>query len=233
MDKNLLIYERGAAGRRCVTFPKAGEVTVPIPESMRREAPPTLPEVSELELVRHYVGLSTMNFSIDTHFYPLGSCTMKYNPKVHERAARVPEFAGMHPFADEDHAQGALQVMWEMEQILMEVSGMDGFTFQPAAGAQGEFVGISLIAAYHQARKNHKQVVLIPDSAHGTNPATAAMCGYTVKALKSTDRGTVDVEDLKAKMNDEVAALMLTNPNTFGAFEVEILEIAKIVHEGG
>ncbi len=233
MDRDLLIFERGEAGRRCTTFPDAGDPVVPIPEGMRRDRLPGLPEVSELEMVRHYVGLSSMNFSIDTVFYPLGSCTMKYNPKVHERAARIAQIAGLHPFADEAQAQPALQIIWEMEQVLKTVSGMDGFTFQPAAGAQGEFVGISLIAAYHRAKGNQKKVVLIPDSAHGTNPATAAMCGYSVEALKSTDRGTVDVEDLKAKMNGEVAALMLTNPNTFGVFEDEILEIAQIVHEGG
>ncbi|MCZ6635664.1 MAG: aminomethyl-transferring glycine dehydrogenase subunit GcvPB [bacterium] len=231
MSQDLLIFERGAPGRRCVTFPDAGAIPVPIPESMRRDQAPALPEVSELEMVRHYVGLSTMNFSIDTVFYPLGSCTMKYNPKVHEWAARVPEIGGLHPLSE---AGGpALEVIWEMEQILKAVSGMDGFTFQPAAGAQGEFVGISLIAAYHRARGNQKKVVLIPDSAHGTNPATAAMCGYTITAIQSTDRGTVDVEDLKAHMNDEVAALMLTNPNTFGVFEDEILEIAEVVHGGG
>ena len=233
MDRDLLIFERGEAGRRCTTFPDAGDPVVPIPEGMRRDRQPALPEVSELEMVRHYVGLSSMNFSIDTVFYPLGSCTMKYNPKVHERAARVPEIAGMHPFADGAQAQPALQVLWEMEQVLKVVTGMDGFTFQPAAGAQGEFVGISLVAAYHRAMGNQKKVVLVPDSAHGTNPATAAMCGYSVETIRSTDRGTVDVDDLKARMSDEVAALMLTNPNTFGVFEDEILEVARIVHGGG
>jgi glycine dehydrogenase subunit 2 len=231
MDKDQLIFERGKAGRRCATFPHPGTCSTPIPEEMRRQSPPSLPEVSELELVRHYVALSKMNFSIDTEFYPLGSCTMKYNPKIHERAARIPEIAGLHPFSSA--SQAALKVLWEMEQVLIAVSGMDGFTFQPAAGAQGEFVGISLIAAYHRAHKNEKRLVLIPDSAHGTNPATAAMCGYTVETVRSTDRGTVDVEDLKAKMSDEVAALMLTNPNTFGVFEDEILELAEAVHDGG
>jgi glycine dehydrogenase subunit 2 len=231
MKKDQLIFERGEPGRRCATFPDSGACKTSIPEEMQRKTPPALPEVSELELVRHYVTLSRMNFSIDTEFYPLGSCTMKYNPKVHERAARVPEIAGLHPFSPA--SQGVLEVIWEMEQVLISVSGMDGFTFQPAAGAQGEFVGISLIAAYHRARGDGKKVVLIPDSAHGTNPATAAMCGYTVEAVRSTDRGTVDVEDLRSKMSDEVAALMLTNPNTFGVFEDEILEVAEIVHDGG
>ena len=231
MDRESLIFERGALGRRCATFPDAGEMSTPIPESMKREKPPALPEVGELELVRHYTALSRMNFSIDTEFYPLGSCTMKYNPKVHEKAARVPALAGLHPMADD--AQPALQVIWEMEQILMEVSGMDGFTFQPAAGAQGEFVGISLIAAYHEAKGNDKKVVLIPDSAHGTNPATAAMCGYKVQAIKSTPRGTVDVEDMKKYLSDDVAGLMLTNPNTFGVFEDQIEEIAELVHDVG
>ncbi len=212
-------------------FPDAGGPAPAIPEEMQRDRPPALPEVSELELVRYYTRISQMNFSIDTSFYPLGSCTMKYNPKVHEWAARLPGFAEMHPFARD--ADIALQVIWEMEQILKVVTGMDGFTFQPAAGAQGEFVGISVISAHHRSRGNQRQVVLIPDSAHGTNPATASMCGYRVEAVRSTERGTVDVTDLKSKMSGEVAALMLTNPNTFGVFEDEILEIAQIVHEGG
>jgi glycine dehydrogenase subunit 2 len=231
MDRESLIFERGAAGRRCATFPDAGKMTTPIPENMKRTTPPALPEVGELELIRHYTALSRMNFSIDTQFYPLGSCTMKYNPRVHEKAARVPALAGLHPMAED--AQPALQVIWEMERILKEVSGMDGFTFQPAAGAQGEFVGISLIAAYHEAKGNNKKVVLIPDSAHGTNPATAAMCGYKVQAIKSTPRGTVDVEDLKKYLSDDVAGLMLTNPDTFGVFEDQIQEIAELVHGVG
>lgn len=231
MNREALIFERGAKGRRCVTFPSAGPLTTPVPDNMKRETPPALPEVGELELVRHYTALSRMNFSIDTEFYPLGSCTMKYNPKVHEKAARIPALAGLHPLTED--AQPALRVIWEMEQILNEVSGMDGFTFQPAAGAQGEFVGISLIAAYHEAKGNNKKVVLIPDSAHGTNPATASMCGFTVKAIKSTNRGTVDVDDLKKHLSEDVAALMLTNPNTFGVFEDEIQEIAKLVHGVG
>lgn len=229
MDGDQLIFERGAVGRRCATFPKAGDVA--IPEGMRRDVPPALPEVSELELVRHYTALSRLNFSIDTQFYPLGSCTMKYNPRVHEKAVRVPEIAGLHPLSE--HARPALQVLYEMEQVLNEVSGMDGFTFQPAAGAQGEFVGISLIAAYHRAKGNAKKVVLIPDSAHGTNPATAAMCGYRVQTIKSTERGTVDVADLKKHLSADVAGLMLTNPNTFGVFEDQIQEIAGLVHGVG
>lgn len=233
MDRDLLIFERGESGRRCATFPDAGDRAVPIPDEMYRKDAPALPEVSELELVRHYVNLSSMNFSIDTAFYPLGSCTMKYNPKIHERAARLPDFAGLHPLADAASSQAALRVLWEMDGILAAVTGMDGFTFQPAAGAQGEFVGISLIAAYHRERQDRRQIVLIPDSAHGTNPATAAMCGFQVETLKSTDRGTVAVADLKAKMNHRVAGLMLTNPNTFGVFEDEILEIQQVVHDGG
>jgi len=229
MSEKMLVFEKSQAGRRCTTFPV--EVGADIPDACRRKQPPKLPEVSELELVRHYVSLSHLNFSIDTTFYPLGSCTMKYNPKVHEKAARVPEIAGLHPM--EPQNRHTLGMIWEMEQILKAVTGMDTFTFQPAAGAQGEFVGISLIAAHHRAQGNDKQVVLIPDSAHGTNPATAAMCGYRVQEVKSTERGTVDVEDLKSKMSGEVAGLMLTNPNTFGVFEDEILEIAEIVHSGG
>jgi glycine dehydrogenase subunit 2 len=229
VSEKMLAFEKSKAGRRCTTF--SSTETPDLPATMKRKQPPVLPELSELELVRHYVGLSHLNFSIDTNFYPLGSCTMKYNPRVHEKAARVPQIAGMHPL--EPQNQQTLQMIWEMEQILKAVTGMDTFTFQPAAGAQGEFVGISLIAAYHAAKGNDKQVVLIPDSAHGTNPATAAMCGYRVEEIRSTERGTVDVEDLKSKMSDQVAGLMLTNPNTFGVFEDEILEIAEIVHSGG
>lgn len=224
-----LIFDRSKPGRRCTTFTTSREAEVPA--GMRRKQAPVLPEVSELELVRHYVELSHLNFSIDTTFYPLGSCTMKYNPKVHEKAARVAEIAGLHPM--EPNNQHVLRMIWEMEQVLKAVTGMDTFTFQPAAGAQGEFVGISLIAAYHEAKGNDKTTVLVPDSAHGTNPATAAMCGYDVQEIKSTERGTVDVDDLKAKMNDRVAGLMLTNPNTFGVFEDEIQTIAKVVHDGG
>ena len=231
MDNDRLIFEKGAGGRRCTRFPDPGQPVPEIPEAVRRDRPPVLPEVSELELVRHYTGLSQMNFSIDTCFYPLGSCTMKYNPKLHEWAARLSGFAGMHPLAPDNEV--ALRLIWEMEQILLAVTGMAGFTFQPAAGAQGELVGMSLISAHHRSRTDRKRVVLIPDSAHGTNPATASMCGYRVETVRSTERGTVDVSDLDAKMNREVAALMLTNPNTFGVFEDEILEIARIVHEGG
>lgn len=229
MSEKILIFERSRPGRRCTSFRVDEEPD--IPEGLRRRGAPALPQVSELELVRHYTSISQLNFSIDTTFYPLGSCTMKYNPKVHEKAARVPEIASAHPL--EPQNQTMLEIIWEMEQILKAVSGMDTFTLQPAAGAQGEFVGISLIAAYHKAHGNKKKVVLIPDSAHGTNPATAAMCGYEVCEVKSTERGTVDVDDLREKMNDEVAGLMLTNPNTFGVFEDEIQEIAKIVHDGG
>ncbi|HAA76733.1 TPA: aminomethyl-transferring glycine dehydrogenase subunit GcvPB [Candidatus Latescibacteria bacterium] len=229
MSEKMLAFEKSKPGRRCTTF--TTDERPDVPAELRRKTRPKLPELSELELVRHYVGLSHLNFSIDTNFYPLGSCTMKYNPKVHEKAARVPQIAGLHPL--ESSNQQMLSMIWEMEQILKAVTGMDTFTFQPAAGAQGEFVGISLIAAYHRAQGNDKQVVLIPDSAHGTNPATAAMCGYRVEEIRSTERGTVDVDDLKFKMTDQVAGLMLTNPNTFGVFEDEILEIAEIVHDGG
>ncbi len=225
----MLAFEKSNRGRRCTSFPASDAPD--LPASMKRKHAPRLPEVSELDLVRHYTSLSQLNFSIDANFYPLGSCTMKYNPKVHEKAARIPEIAGMHPL--EQKNQQTLGMIWEMEQVLKAVTGMDTFTFQPAAGAQGEFVGISLIAAYHSAQGNDKQVVLVPDSAHGTNPATAAMCGYEVQEVASTERGTVDVSDLRSKMNDGIAGLMLTNPNTFGVFEDQIQEIAKIVHDGG
>ena len=228
-----LIFEKGSPGRRSASYPAAEDLTEDIPADLRREAAPALPEVGELELIRHYVQLSHKNFSIDTVFYPLGSCTMKYNPKVHERVARMPEFAGLHPLTSEDHAQPMLRLLFDMGEVLKEVTGMDGITFQPFAGAHGEFVGISVIAAHHRAQGNRKRVVLTPESAHGTNPATAAMCGYTVQPLRTDPRGMVDLSDLKAKMNGEVAAIMLTNPNTFGIFETDILEIAEVVHRGG
>ena len=232
-EESRLIFEKGASGRRSVSFPQVDDLVEDIPSNLSRETPPGLPEVSELELIRHYLLLSEKNFSIDTVFYPLGSCTMKYNPKVHERIARMSELAGLHPLTSEEHAQPMLRILSHMAEILKEVTGMDGITFQPFAGAHGEFVGISIIAAYYKDRKDEKRIVLIPESAHGTNPATAAMCGYTVQTLKTDPRGMVDLSNLKARMNDEVAAIMLTNPNTFGIFEEEIREIADIVHEGG
>lgn len=192
------------------------------------------PEMSEPETVRHFVCLSKKNFSIDTHFYPLGSCTMKYNPKVNEWAAALDAFSGLHPLQDVSTAQGTLQIFYELEQYLKTMTGMDRFTLQPAAGAHGELTGMMLVHAYHTARnQSARRKVLVPDSSHGTNPATAALVGYEVVELKSNARGRVDTAELKKHLNDETACLMLTNPNTLGLFEEDILEVTRLVHEKG
>ena len=196
--------------------------------------PAALPELTEPEVVRHFVNLSKKNFSIDTHFYPLGSCSMKYNPKVNEWAAALPEFAAAHPLQPEETVQGWLRIFYELEQDLKAITGMDRFTLQPAAGAQGELCGMMMIRAYHAARGEHKRrKVLVPDSSHGTNPATAALLGYEVVEIKSNARGRVDLEALKKAVGPETACLMLTNPNTLGLFEDEILQITEAVHKAG
>ncbi|MDQ7096136.1 aminomethyl-transferring glycine dehydrogenase subunit GcvPB [Desulfosporosinus sp. PR] len=233
-----LIFELSAGGRNAVTLPKCGVPEVPvemlIPEHMLTQQEPQLPELSEVDVVRHFTRLSTFNHGVDTGFYPLGSCTMKYNPKVNETLARLPGFASLHPYQPEALTQGALQLMAELQQDLCELSGMDGFTLQPAAGAHGEMTGMLIIRAYHQHRKDTKRTkVIVPDSAHGTNPATAAMVGYDIIQVPSTERGGVDIEALRKVLSDEVAALMLTNPNTVGLFDENILEITRLVHEVG
>nr|MDA8211468.1 aminomethyl-transferring glycine dehydrogenase subunit GcvPB [Clostridia bacterium] len=182
---------------------------------------------------RHFTGLSKLNHGVDSGFYPLGSCTMKYNPKVNEDAARLPGFAALHPYQPEELSQGALELMAKTEQYLAEIGGMAGVTLQPVAGAHGEFTGMMIIRAYHQHRGEHRTKVIVPDSAHGTNPATANVCGYQVVQVKSDERGGVDVDALRAVMDDDVAALMLTNPNTLGLFDENITEIAGIVHSKG
>ncbi len=205
-----------------------------IPKQFLRDQETALPEVSEVEAVRHFTELSTRAYGVDSGFYPLGSCTMKYNPKINEWAARLPGLAGLHPYQAEDTIQGALQIYYEMQEMLSEITGMDGFSLQPAAGAHGEMVGVMTIKAYHLNRQDQQRTkMMVPDSAHGTNPATANMVGFDVIEVKSNDRGLVDLDDLRAKMDEQVAGLMLTNPNTLGLFEEEIQEIAAIVHEGG
>lgn len=205
-----------------------------IPVSMRRTESAALPEVSELQAVRHYTILSTKNFSIDTHFYPLGSCTMKYNPRVANSIALMPEFAGRHPLAPEKFSQGFLGCMHELQDMLCEVTGMKGFSLAPMAGAQGEFAGIAMIRAYHDANGDHeRREILVPDAAHGTNPATATMCGYTVKEIPTLDNGDVNLEALEAAIGPQTAGLMLTNPSTLGVFERQIQKIAKMIHEAG
>ena len=205
-----------------------------IPAELLNDGEIDLPEVSEPEVVRHFVNLSNKNFGVDTGFYPLGSCTMKYNPKINEAMCALPGFATLHPNIPECGAQGALQLMYELGEALNETSGMDACTLQPAAGAHGEITGIMLFKAYHEDNKDfQRDKIIIPDSAHGTNPATATMAGYKIIEIKSCESGLVDIEALKAAVGDDTAGLMLTNPNTLGLFEKEIQEITKIVHDAG
>ncbi|NJD30201.1 MAG: glycine dehydrogenase subunit 2 [Chloroflexi bacterium] len=205
-----------------------------IPPEQRREKPPGLPELAEPEVVRHFVNLSQLNHAVDTGFYPLGSCTMKWNPKVNEWAARLPGFAGLHPLAPDSTAQGTLQLLWELEQILLRITGMDAVTLQPAAGAHGELTGILMIRAYHEARGDMARTeVLVPDSAHGTNPATATMAGLRTVSLLHEHDGGVNVEAFRRALGPQTAAIMITNPSTLGIFETEIGELLEAVHEAG
>ncbi len=234
-----LIFERSKPGRMAHGLPENDvpevDVTEVIPPRFLREQPAELPEVSELQLVRHYTQLSTRNHGVDSGFYPLGSCTMKYNPKIHEDVVRDPGFARIHPYQPEESVQGALQLMFELQEYLKEITGMDAVTLQPAAGAQGEWTGLMMIRAYHHARGEGEQrtKVIVPDSAHGTNPASAKMAGFETITVSSTEQGLVAVEDLKRVVGPDTAALMLTNPNTLGLFEEDIVEMARIVHEAG
>lgn len=230
-----LIFEKSIPGSNSFSVPNDDlGVDINIPADIARNDAPILPDVSEIELVRHYTNLSHQTYCVDMGLYPLGSCTMKYNPKIDEWAARLPGFAALHPYQTEHTVQGALQMMYDLGKMLCEICGMDNFSLQPAAGAHGEMAGIMMIKAYHQKRQDFKRTkMMIPDSAHGTNPATANVVGYDTVEIKSDARGLIDLEDLKAKMNDEIAGLMLTNPNTLGLFEEDIIEIAKVVHDGG
>jgi glycine dehydrogenase subunit 2 len=231
------IFERGAPGRRAFQCP---ELDVPavaldelLPAHLRRAQPPRLPEVSEPEIVRHYVRLSKRNFDLDSGFYPLGSCTMKHNPRLHERVAALPGHARLHPLQDPERAQGALELMWNLERALAEISGLPHVCLQPSAGSHGELAGVLLTRAYHEARGETRHKVLTPDTAHGTNPATVTMAGFEVVKIATNPDGGVDLEDLRAKADTDVACLMLTNPNTLGLFDANIQEIARIVHEVG
>lgn len=205
-----------------------------IPETLMRGTALGLPNVSEPELVRHYTRLSRKNFSIDTHFYPLGSCTMKYNPRITEKIAALRDFTSLHPYQDVDTVQGMLKLLYDTQKMLGALTGMDAYTLQPAAGAHGEFTGLKIIMAYHASKGDTKRrKVIVPDSSHGTNPATAALCGCEVVEIKSNENGLVSSDALKEVLSDEVACLMLTNPNTLGLFEKDILEIAQLVHDAG
>jgi glycine dehydrogenase subunit 2 len=236
-EQAVTIFERGALGRRAFQCP---DVDVPdvsldelLPVRMRRTEPPCLPEVSEPEIVRHYVRLSKRNFDLDSGFYPLGSCTMKHNPRLHERVAALPGHARLHPLQDPEHAQGALELMWNLERALAEISGLPHVCLQPSAGSHGELAGVLLTRAYHEARGETRHKVLTPDTAHGTNPATVTMAGFEVVKIATNSDGGVDLDDLRAKADADVACLMLTNPNTLGLFDSNIQKIARIVHEVG
>jgi glycine dehydrogenase subunit 2 len=236
-DAARTIFQKGAPGRRAFQCPEL-DVPAPDPEQvlpahLRRERPARLPEVSEPEIVRHYVGLSKRNFDLDSGFYPLGSCTMKHNPRLHERAAALPGHARLHPLQDPERAQGALELMWNLQHALAEISGLPHVSLQPSAGSHGELAGVLLTRAYHEDRGETRHKVLTPDTAHGTNPATVTMAGLEVVKLATNTEGGVDIEDLRAKADDDVACLMLTNPNTLGLFDPNIAEIAEIVHGVG
>jgi glycine dehydrogenase subunit 2 len=236
-DDQLTIYERSVPGRRAFVAPALDVPPRPLHEllapELRREQPPRLPEVSEPEIVRHYNRLSKRNFDLDTGFYPLGSCTMKHNPKLHERVAALPGHAKLHPLQRPERAQGALELMWRLQHALGEIAGLPHVSLQPSAGSHGELAGVLLTRAYHEHRGDHRTKVLTPDTAHGTNPATVTMAGYQVVKVGTDEQGNVDLDDLRAKADEDVACLMLTNPSTLGLFETNIEEINRIVHGVG
>ncbi|HEX6922604.1 MAG TPA: aminomethyl-transferring glycine dehydrogenase subunit GcvPB [Bacillales bacterium] len=233
-----LIFEYSQPGRIGYSLP---DLDVPeenledvIPADYLRNEAPDLPEVSELQIMRHYTALSKRNYGVDSGFYPLGSCTMKYNPKVNEDVARLAGFAHIHPDQEEETVQGALELMYRLQTNLAKITGMDEVTLQPAAGAQGEWTGLMMIRAYHEANGDFNRTkVIVPDSAHGTNPASATVAGFEAVTVKSNEKGIVDVEDLKRVAGEDTAALMLTNPNTLGLFEEDILEVAEVIHNAG
>ena len=229
-----LIFDKSRSGRRAFAQAPFNAVTSDIPAALLRSDKPRLPEASELQTVRHFTRLSQMNFSIDTQFYPLGSCTMKYNPRACNALALLPEFAGRHPYGPVSHGQGFLTCMFELQEMLKDVTGMKGVSLTPMAGAQGEFAGVAMIKAYHDARGDHERTEIIcPDAAHGTNPATATMCGCIGKEVPTGPEGDIDFEALKAAVGPQTAGIMLTNPSTLGVFERRIKEVADLVHEAG
>lgn len=233
-----LIFEITKEGRKAYALPKCDtsteEISKMIPSKFLSDSEIQLPEVSEVDVIRHFTNLSSKNYGVDTGFYPLGSCTMKYNPKINEDMAALEGMSAIHPYQPEETVQGSLKLMHELDKMLAEISGMDRVTLQPAAGAHGELTGLMIIKAYHESRGDTKRTkMIVPDSAHGTNPATAAVAGFEIVEIKSNEQGAVDIENLKAVLDDETAGLMLTNPSTLGLFEKNIKEIAELVHEAG
>jgi glycine cleavage system P protein (glycine dehydrogenase) subunit 2 len=230
-----LIYERSRPGRRAGSLPRhEGLPQVEIPENLRRERPPRLPEISEPELVRHFTALADRNFGIDTGFYPLGSCTMKHNPRVNERVVALPGFRDLHPHQEEDGAQGALELMWRLQEILAEIAGLPAISLQPAAGSQGELTGLLLMRAYFADRgESHRDTIVTADTAHGTNPASVTMAGYQLAKVGTDERGNLDLDHLRELVNERTAGLMLTNPSTLGLFDEGIEEVARIFHDAG
>lgn len=228
-----LIFEKGKPGRRAIHLPKMDtpDYMNTLSKKYMRKTPADLPEVSEPDVVRHYTDLSTKNFGVDANFYPLGSCTMKYNPKINEYMAALPGFSDVHPLQPEHTVQGCLELMHCLQQLLCEIAGMDAFSLQPAAGAQGEITGLMIMRKYlNDHSLEHKNIILVPDSSHGTNPASAALAGFTVQTVPSDQKGQTDLQQLKEMVHDGVAGLMLTNPNTVGVFEEHIEEIASVIH---
>jgi glycine dehydrogenase subunit 2 len=232
-----LLFDLSHKGRRTSFLPAcdvpSADINELLPASVRAKAPPELPEVGEIDLVRHFTNLSKKNMSIDTNFYPLGSCTMKYNPKRHERLASLPGIVDLHPLQSDESVQGMLELLWNMQNILAEIAGLDAVSLQPAAGAHGELTALLVASAYFQDRGEKRTRVLIPDSAHGTNPSSAAIAGFETVTIKSTAQGAVDLEDLRAHLDDRTAVFMITNPSTLGLFEKQIGEITKLLHEHG
>ena len=232
-----LLFEISHAGRRCHRLPECDVPAKPaaelLPQQALAEAPPPLPEVGEIDLIRHFVNLSARNMSIDTNFYPLGSCTMKYNPKRHERLAALSGMANLHPLQRDESCQGMLALLWEMQHMLAEIAGLDAVALQPAAGAHGELTALLVASAYFKERGEKRTRVLIPDSAHGTNPASAAIAGFDAVSVKSNNRGLVDLVDLKAKLDERAAVFMITNPNTLGLFDDQIAAVTEMLHGRG
>jgi glycine dehydrogenase subunit 2 len=229
-----LIYEKSRAGRRGARLPRHDLPRAEVPAELRRARPPRLPEVSEPELLRHFTELSTRNFGVDTGFYPLGSCTMKHNPRVNERVVALPGFRDLHPLQEEDGIQGALELMWRLERALAEICGLDAVSLQPAAGSQGELTGLMMIRAHLAERGEPGRVeVIVPDTAHGTNPASVTMAGFELVGVKTDARGNVDLDDLRARAGPRTAGLMLTNPSTLGLFDERIEDVTRTVHDAG